>query len=135
MTENQDPGPAFDEILDKTGDHIRHALEELVGPASPSAIFSDPHIVGDDMVFTAAAWERGGGFGFGAGRGDDPGGGQGAGGGGGGGGGSQGRPVAVIRISPEDIEVRPVIDFTKIGITLLLSGIGVWGALRRRRRS
>lgn len=131
MTENHDQGPDFQELLDETGGHIRNVLEGLVGPASPSAVFSDPHIVGDDLVFTAASWERGGGFGFGAGRGDDPKGGQGTGGGGGGGAGSQGRPVAVIQVGPEGIDVRPVIDFTKIGVTILLSGIGAWGALRR----
>jgi hypothetical protein len=29
------------------------------------------------------------------------------------------------------VEVTPVIDFTKIGITLLLGAIGIWRALRR----
>jgi hypothetical protein len=29
------------------------------------------------------------------------------------------------------VEVTPVIDFTKIGLTLLLGVIGVWRALRR----
>jgi hypothetical protein len=39
--------------------------------------------------------------------------------------------VAVIRITPTGVEVTPVIDFTKIGVTLLLGLVGVWGALRR----
>jgi uncharacterized spore protein YtfJ len=133
MTDSQDRGPDFTEALDKAGDQIRHALEGLLGPASPSAVFTDPQAVGDDLVFTATAWERGGGFGFGAGRGDDLEGGRGTGGGGGGGAGSQGRPVAVIRVGPGGIEVRPVIDLTKIGVTILLTGVGVWRALRRSR--
>lgn len=122
-----------DEGVAASGEHIRETLYRILGPASPASVFSDPHAVGDEIVFTAAAWERGGGFGFGGGRGDDPRGGQGEGSGGGGGGGSQGRPVAVIRVGPGGIEVRPVVDFTKIGVTILLSAVGVWGALRRGR--
>lgn len=133
MTENEGQQFDFGQILREAGGHIRHGLEGLVGPASPSAVFSEPHAVGDDVVITAAAWERGGGFGFGAGKGDDATGGTGSGGGGGGGGGSQGRPVAVIRVGPSGIEVQPVIDFTKIGVTILLSGLGVWRALRRSK--
>jgi uncharacterized spore protein YtfJ len=123
----------FDQVLDRTGDQIRRTLEGLVGLASPSTVFSDPQAVGDHLVFTAAAWERGGGFGFGVGQGDDPRGGGGTGGGGGGGGGSQGRPVAVISVGPDGIEVRPIIDLTKIGITVLLSALGVWRVLRHGR--
>jgi uncharacterized spore protein YtfJ len=133
MTDNERQQFDFDQMLGEAGSHIRQGLEGLVGPASPSTVFSEPHPVGDDVVITAAAWERGGGFGLGAGRGDDPDGGTGSGGGGGGGGGSQGRPVAVIRVGPGGIEVQPVIDFTKIGVTILLSGLGVWRALRRGR--
>ncbi|MGD2105819.1 MAG: hypothetical protein PVJ55_11985 [Anaerolineae bacterium] len=40
----------------------------------------------------------------------------GMGGGGGGGGGASGRPVAVISISEDGVEVEPVVDATKIGL-------------------
>jgi uncharacterized spore protein YtfJ len=133
MTDNQGEQIDFDEVLDRTGHQIRLTLEGLVGQASPSTIFSDPHVVGDRLVFTAAAWERGGGFGFGVGLGDDAEGGGGAGSGGGGGAGSQGRPVAVISVGPDGVVVRPVIDFTKIGLTVLLSALGVWRVLRNSR--
>jgi len=126
MTETND----FDSSVDGIADRVRQTLEAIVGPASPSAVFSAPTTLGDDLVFTAAAWERGGGFGFGAGEGGDPEGGKGSGGGGGGGGGSQGRPVAVIRVGPRGIEVRPVLDLTKIGVTVLLAAVGVWRAGR-----
>lgn len=133
MTEEQhSTGTDYDELLHDVSDDIRRGLEGLVGPASPSAVFSDPHQVGETLVLTAAAWERGGGFGFGAGKGHDPDGGRGSGGGGGGGAGSQGRPVAVIRVGPGGVEVHPIIDFTKIGVTILLSAVGVWSAIRRR---
>ena len=131
MADTQDRGFDFDAVGERTGDQIRRTLEGLVGEASPSTVFSEPHVVGDNLVFTAAAWERGGGFGFGVGSGDDPSGGSGKGGGGGGGGGSQGRPVAVISVGPAGIDVRPVIDFTKIGVTVVLSALGVWRVLRR----
>lgn len=131
MADPADPGLDFDEMIERSGDQIGKMLERLVGSASPSTVFSEPHVVGDSLVFTAAAWERGGGFGFGVGSGDDPSGGSGKGGGGGGGGGAQGRPVAVISVGPAGIDVRPVIDFTKIGVTVLLSALGVWRVLRR----
>ena len=109
---------------------IGDALTGVFGEASPSTLFSEPIQHGDDLVVTAVAWERAGGFGFGAGQGQE---GQesGSGEGGGGGGFSQGRPVAVIRVTPHSVEVTPVIDFTKIGVTLLLASIGVWRALSR----
>jgi hypothetical protein len=56
---------------------------------------------------------------------------SGSGEGGGGGGFSQGRPVAVVRVGPSGVHVTPVIDFTKIGVTFLLAGVGVWRALSR----
>jgi uncharacterized spore protein YtfJ len=103
------------------------ALATLLGDASPGTVFSEPVTVGNDLVITAAAWERGGGFGFGGGGDNEQSGGFGS----GGGGGAQGRPVAVIRVGPNGIDVRPVIDLTKVGITLFLATLGVWRALRR----
>jgi uncharacterized spore protein YtfJ len=109
---------------------IGDALTGLFGEASPGTLFSEPVQHGDDIIVTAVAWERAGGFGFGAGQGQGQGE-SGSGEGGGGGGFSQGRPVAVIRVTPGGVQVTPVIDFTKIGVTLLLSVIGVWRALSR----
>ena len=106
------------------------ALAAVFGEAAPGTVFSEPIQVGDDLVVTAVAWERAGGFGFGGGEGTNDGD-SGHGGGGGGGGASQGRPVAVIRITPAGVEVKPVVDFTKIGLTLLLGVFGVWRVLRK----
>jgi uncharacterized spore protein YtfJ len=117
---------------ENVGEQITESLRAVFGEASPATVFSQPAEVGDVVVITAAAWERAGGFGFGSGYGEAvESGEQGGGSGGGGGGASQGRPVAVITVSPHGVDVRPVIDFTKIGITLLLSLIGLWRALRR----
>ena len=109
---------------------ITEPLMGIFGEAAPSTIFSEPEEVGDSIVFTASAWERAGGFGFGSGSGgsEEEGG---AGGGGGGGGSSQGRPVAVIRVGDDGIEVEPVVDFTKIGVTFLFAAAG-WLTMRRR---
>jgi len=115
------------------GQGMIEAMSALFGKGEPATVFAEPIQVGDDLVVTAMAWERAGGFGFGGGEGSVEGDeeGFGAGGGGGGGGVSQGRPVAVIRATPSGLEVKPVIDFTKIGVTLLLGAVGVWRALRR----
>ena len=110
---------------------VVESLTAVFGEASPGTIFSAPKELGETLIVTAVAWERAGGFGFGSGTGasgDDE---TGSGSGGGGGGASQGRPVAVIRIGPGGVEVKPVIDFTKVGITIFLSSLGIWRALRR----
>lgn len=107
------------------------ALTALFGKAAPGTVFSEPIEVDDGLVITAVAWERAGGLGFGGGEDISDGASHGRGSGGGGGGWSQGRPVAVIRITPTGVEVKPVIDFTKIGLTLLLGVFGVWRAFRR----
>lgn len=120
-----------DDVLERVAGRIERTLHGLIGPGSTAAVFSEPTQVGDDLVFTAVAWERGGGFGFGAGQGFDQEKGSGSGGGGGGGGGSVGRPVALIRIGPDRTEVKPVLDFTKLGMTLLVSVLAAWKAFRR----
>lgn len=124
MTNERDAVSAT-EIADRT----EQMLMGVFGEAHPGTVFSAPHIHGDELIVTAAAWERAGGFGFGEGSGGDAHG-SGGGGGGGGGGTSQGRPVAVIRIGPGGLEVRPVIDFTRIGVTVLLTALGMWRILR-----
>lgn len=122
-----------EDVTDRAAARAVDALKAVFGEASPDTVFSTPERVGDDLIVTAVAWERAGGFGFGGGgevtNGETEG--AGAGAGGGGGGTSQGRPVAVIRIGSDGVEVKPVIDFTKIGVTLLLGFIGVWRVLRR----
>lgn len=116
--------------FEAAADGASAAVEAFFGPASPSMVFSEPHAVGNDLVITAASWERVGGFGFGGGGGTDARGTPEGGGGGGGGGTSVGRPVAVITVGEAGIEVAPVIDLTKLLVTVVLSGLGVWRALR-----
>jgi uncharacterized spore protein YtfJ len=113
-------------------------------------VFAAPTRVGDRVIITAANVRRQGGFGFGAGLGGPDGEGLsvgGAGGGpaggpvggssgdtstsGGGGGGADARPVAVISVDEAGVHVKPILDMTKIGLTLLTAGLTIWRTLRK----
>ena len=119
-----DPGG----MVDRVGVQTRDGLKRIFGGLSADKVFAIEQ-VGDRVVIAAAAIERAGGFGFGAGSdGDDP---TSGGGGGGGGGSAQARPVAIIEVTSEGISVRPVLDFTKIGITALLSFVAAWRLIRK----
>jgi uncharacterized spore protein YtfJ len=110
------------------------AIERLVSAADVSKVFSAPVVAGDRTVISAARVSGSGGFGSGIGLGmphagrraasGETGsvselGAEGAGGGGGGGGRSTGRPVAAIIIGPDTVEVKPILDVTKISLTAL----------------
>jgi uncharacterized spore protein YtfJ len=97
-------------------------LSKLTEAASPHAVYGQPVQQGETTVITANAMSVGLGFGlvgFVLGRKES---GQEenqqerneVNGGGGGGGFTRARPVAVISIRPEAIEVKPVIDVTQI---------------------
>ncbi|MGF1668628.1 MAG: hypothetical protein ACFCVC_20380 [Acidimicrobiia bacterium] len=64
-------------MSETVGEQIHSGIEKLFGPADPGTVYSEPQVVGDDLVITAAAWERAGGFGFGVGTGNDDKGGRG----------------------------------------------------------
>jgi uncharacterized spore protein YtfJ len=109
-------------------------MDRLLAAADSSKVFGQPTTSGDQTVITAAEIAAGGGFGSGMGVGmmqESPGGG----GGGGGGGGSMGRPVAVITVTPSGVQVKPILDMTKILITGLtaLAGLMIVAAKMRRR--
>jgi len=97
-------------------------LDRLVN-VSADRVYADPVRVGDRVVIPAASIEFSGGFGFG---GDSQ-----ANGGGGGGGYQAGRPVAIIEAGPDGVRVKPVIDFTRVGLTVLAAALTVWRASRR----
>jgi uncharacterized spore protein YtfJ len=115
-----------DSNIIRAGTSAEGLMAKFFGDAAPSTVFSEPHQIGDDVVFTAAAWERVGGFGFGGGTDNQDNGGGGA----GGGGVSEGRPVAIIRLSASGTEVTALPDVTKIAVTVILAAVGVWRALR-----
>lgn len=118
----------------KNQEQAAELVEKLFAVAQPGAVYGEPVTVGEHTVITASEVKVGMGFGFGLGGGtgaepgeseteskDEP---QderaetGYGGGGGGGGVSGGRPVAVISIGPEGVQVEPVVDATKIALAL-----------------
>jgi uncharacterized spore protein YtfJ len=129
-----DPFSNVATILGSRNEQSREMLEKLLAAAQPGAVYSQPVAHGEYTVITASEVAAGGGFGFGMGFGapsaarpgevaQEQ---QGNGGGGsGGGGGSSGRPVAVIVIGPAGVEVKPVLDVTKIGLAALTT----WGAM------
>ena len=90
---------------------------------SADRVFAEPVRVGDRVVIAAASIEFSGGFGFG---GDSE-----SNGGGGGGGHQRGRPVAIIEAGPSGVRVKPVIDFTRVGLTVLGAALTVWRATRK----
>jgi uncharacterized spore protein YtfJ len=118
-------------------------LEKFVETARPASVFAPPLSAGDYTIITASEVYAGMGVGFGGGGGNGPtapetptdnqppaeqpadddededfASGSGVGYGGGGGGVTMGRPVAVITIGPDGVQVESIVDATKIAIAL-----------------
>jgi uncharacterized spore protein YtfJ len=117
-------------------------IERLFAVAEPGTVFSEPTTVEDRTVITASevSVAMGVGYGVGGGSSQDPDEGpeSGVGGGGGGGGASMGRPVAVISVGSGGVRVEPVVDVTKIALTLftvISSVVFVVGRMIRAERS
>jgi uncharacterized spore protein YtfJ len=103
-------------------ERLATGLDKLMS-VSADRVFREPVRVGDTVVIPAAAIMFGGGFGFGGDHANN--------GGGGGGGWSDGRPVAVIEAGPAGVRVRPIVDVTRIGVTMAAAALTVWRATRR----
>jgi uncharacterized spore protein YtfJ len=100
---------------------MNSGLDRLMG-VSAHRVFADPVRIGDRVVIPAASIEFSGGFGFG---GDSQ-----SNGGGGGGGHGAGRPVAIIEAGPQGVRVKPVVDFTRVGLTVVAAALTIWRASR-----
>jgi uncharacterized spore protein YtfJ len=132
------------QALEATGQAHERAgklLAELISVANADRVYSEPVVVGDRTVITAAEIHTGMGFGYGLATGvtvpsgkrqreDSDGGPR---GGGGGGGQAVGRPVAVVTIDPDGVTVQPVLDRTKIVLTAL-TALGAIGLMLIRMR-
>jgi uncharacterized spore protein YtfJ len=98
-------------------------MEKLFDAAKPEAVYGKPLTVEGQTIITASEVTVGLGFGFGTGSGSTNEEGEeeekASGSAGGGGGGAGSRPVAVIRISQEGVQVEPVMDMTKIMLAFL----------------
>jgi uncharacterized spore protein YtfJ len=106
-------------------------LGKLADVAEPRSVFGDPVTVEGQTVITASEVQVGLGYGYGMGGSpqstpveedeeqdeaiSQP---TGFGGGGGGGGSSTGRPVAVIHVNADGVQVEPIIDITKVSLAL-----------------
>jgi uncharacterized spore protein YtfJ len=110
---------------EQIGTAVTAGIEQLMS-VSADRVYREPVRVGERVVIPAATIAYGGGFGFGAGGDAIE-----RGGGGGGGGWNDGRPVAVIEASPDGVRIRPVIDFTRVGLTVVAAALAVWRAARR----
>lgn len=138
---------AIDEFLKKVGSESQvgaDALGRLFSSGDAAKVFSQPVTSGDYTVITACEVGVGGGFGSGMGfsfpknkqgqdgvnqEGGSAGAAQEGGGGSGGGGGSMGRPVAAIVIGPNGVEVKPLLDMTKIMLALFTGVAAMLGLL------
>ena len=120
------------------------SANELIGKlfdvTRPDAVYGQPITVGEHTIITASEYMAGMGVGYGSGGGNAPGENEdgdgdatGFGGGGGGGGTSMARPVATIIIGPSGVRVEPVVDATKIAITLFTALGAMAMALRKMK--
>jgi uncharacterized spore protein YtfJ len=122
-------------------------IGRLSDAAQPSAVFGEPVTSGERTVITACEVTIGLGFGYGMGSagGAEPaeaGEGEAKGqpvpavsGGGGGGGNATARPVAVIHIGPEGVEVEPVVDVTKLGLAFFTMLGSIFLMARKMRKA
>lgn len=112
-------------------------IGRLFEVTKPTAVFSEPVTAGEYTVITASEVTAGLGGGFGGGGGvsadDDGSSDAGHGGGGGGGGSALARPVAAISIGPNGVHVEPIVDPTKIAITLFTALGAMAMALRKMK--
>lgn len=118
---SEENGPFFS-VSVKNNEEVRQLTERLLEVAEPGAVFSKPVKSGDYTLITASELSvaLGSGYGYGEKTQGQP---DNSGGGGGGGGMSAGRPVAVVSVGPDGVQVHPVIDRTKLGIALF-SAVG-----------
>jgi uncharacterized spore protein YtfJ len=126
----------------------KELIERLLEVAKPEAVYGEPIETGEYVIIPAAEVSLGIGIGHGpirwmakqnspeqptnksdASEGFKE---SGSGGGGGGGGGS--RPVAVVSVGPAGVEVKPVFDWTKLGLAFLTTLGSIFYSARRIRR-
>jgi uncharacterized spore protein YtfJ len=136
------------EFQARSGELVDQAINRIFAAAQPGAVFSPPVQSGQYTVITASQIASGGGFGSGLGFGQSqrkspeaepaapqPGNVGGGGGGLGGGGGASARPVAAIVIGPAGVEVKPILDVSRLGLSVLSTVLGILALQARLRRA
>lgn len=101
------------------------ALEDMRDKASVSAVYGEPVTVGEKTIIPVADIKYGFGLGYGEGpaRRDEDEEAEPSGQGGGAGGGVAARPVAVLEVTADGVEVKPVIDEGRIALAGIFTGI------------
>jgi uncharacterized spore protein YtfJ len=109
---------------DRTVGFDNWSFDKIFAGAQPDSVFGAPIIAGPYTIITAAETFSAGGLGFGQSpaMGGPPMGASVPNQGGGGGGMATSRPIAVIVAGPDGVQIRPVLDLTKIALT----GIAAW---------
>jgi uncharacterized spore protein YtfJ len=121
-------------------DRVNRVMEKLLEAADVSKVYGEPVLHGETLLIPAAEVVAIAGFGMGSGggvaferQGRRS---RGSGGGGGGGGKTLARSVAVIVASSEGVEIKPVLDFTKIALAALTAAgfvMASWKGMKNPR--
>jgi uncharacterized spore protein YtfJ len=121
-----------------TGERIvAELLDRIKASAKVEVVYGEPREIGEKTIIPVAVVAYGFGAGEGSGTRDTAGGnGLSGTGSGGGGGGVRVQPVGVLEVTPEDTRLVPILDWTRIITTGIIS-FGIWmviRALRGRRK-
>jgi uncharacterized spore protein YtfJ len=109
---------------------VNNVLVKFNAAARVEAVYHEPVLHGENLIIPAAEIVSTLGFGVGGGNASENGKND-TGGGGGGGGTVFSRPVAVIVSNAEGVEVRPIIDITKVALAGMTTGVIFLGTLAR----
>jgi uncharacterized spore protein YtfJ len=132
MPENE---PDTTAVMNRQFDVVESTLDRFLSTADESRAIGEPITHGDHMLIPTTEVVAGLGFGVASGGGGPQGSsGRGFGGGGGGGGNAFSRPVAVIVAGPNGVEVKPIMDITKIALTALTAFGFMLATVSRIRR-
>ena len=132
MGDEQTTHPAQPDVqYSKSLDMVEETMAKFLQTADVGAAYGMPVQVGDTTIIPTAEVVSVMGIGVGEGGGNGPENMGGAGAGGGGGGKSFSRPVAVIVAGPHGVEVKTVLDVTKIALAALTAW-GFMGAMAMR---
>lgn len=100
------------------GELVESNFSNLVDKGHVNSVYGEPMQVGDSLIIPAAEIVSAGGFGFGEGENGDQGTGEPS-GGGGGGGYAFSRPVAMVVVNQDGVQVQQVLDLTKITLAAI----------------
>jgi uncharacterized spore protein YtfJ len=120
------------ERVSKGQDIIRNLHDRLGAVAHHDAVFGTPIQHGDTTVIPFGEVTTAMGFGFGMGEDAAK---KALGGGGGGGGIATGHPVGVIIVDADGVRIKPVLDYTKLGLGILAAIGGAMVLMRAMQRT